>query len=546
MPTDSPYQEPTENLFGQDERWLEIVVDETDVIVPRMRLTSVPWALWAAVADSAVVASSESDGDWVIVEDDIYSAVSGNVGIGTMTPREKLQVTGMIHSTEEGFKFPDGTVMTTAATGGTGDGHSLDAADGDPVDVVYVNNEGSVGIGAISPTADLALYVESPEGAGNSGVSVVGLNSDSSNVGMLAGWRYGTGGIHGGTGNTGYLGIAECGAFGMFSNENQGRLGCETYGVWGKADEPEAKGVYGENRVSNHYGYIGGEYYSVYGSIEGSNGYAALMSGTKAVVGYNPDGDGVCGVSVSGMGVYGSSTNNYGVWGQSNDTHGVHGKSWNSLGVYGEHFSSGNYGYLGGGIAGVQGQSASHTGVIGLSTTGTGVLGWSTYGTAGMFQGDVVVYGRTTTEVVEITGGSDLSEQFDVHPPADGPPPKPGMVVCIDPHNPGDLVVSHRAYDDCVAGVISGAGGLQPGMLMGQSGSAADGQNPVALTGRVYCWADASCGPIQPGDLLTTSDTPGHAMKVTDRERSQGAAIGKAMSSLDAGTGLVLVLVNLQ
>ena len=81
---------------------------------------------------------------------------------------------------------------------------------------------------------------------------------------------------------------------------------------------------------------------------------------------------------------------------------------------------------------------------------------------------------------------------------------------------------------------------------MGQKDSKADGSHPVALTGRVYCWADASNGSIQPGDLLTTSDIPGHAMKVTDYARAQGAIIGKAMSSLEEGEGLVLVLVTLQ
>jgi hypothetical protein len=66
------------------------------------------------------------------------------------------------------------------------------------------------------------------------------------------------------------------------------------------------------------------------------------------------------------------------------------------------------------------------------------------------------------------------------------------------------------------------------------------------LTGRVYCWANASYGPIEPGDLLTTSDTPGHAMKVTDHAKAQGAIIGKAMTELKQGKGLVLVLVTLQ
>jgi len=120
------------------------------------------------------------------------------------------------------------------------------------------------------------------------------------------------------------------------------------------------------------------------------------------------------------------------------------------------------------------------------------------------------------------------------------------MVVSIDPDSPGDLTVSNKAYDRRVAGIISGAGGVSPGMLMGQKGSKANGETPVALTGRVYCLVDASINPIEPGDLLTTSNTPGHAMKVADYTKAQGAIIGKAMSSLDEGHGLVLVLVTLQ
>jgi hypothetical protein len=68
----------------------------------------------------------------------------------------------------------------------------------------------------------------------------------------------------------------------------------------------------------------------------------------------------------------------------------------------------------------------------------------------------------------------------------------------------------------------------------------------VALSGRVYCRADTSSGPIEPGDLLTTSARPGHAMKAADHDRAQGAILGKAMSRLEHGTGLVLVLVSLQ
>lgn len=153
--------------------------------------------------------------------------------------------------------------------------------------------------------------------------------------------------------------------------------------------------------------------------------------------------------------------------------------------------------------------------------------------------------GRVITDVLEITGGSDLSEQFDVS--AGDQAPGPGMVVVIDPDRPGQLRLATTPYDRKVAGVISGANGVRPGLLMGQRESVADGQHPVALTGRVYCWCDASGGAIGPGDLLTTSGTPGHAMKVTDAARAAGAVLGKAMTALAAGErGLVLILVGLQ
>lgn len=152
---------------------------------------------------------------------------------------------------------------------------------------------------------------------------------------------------------------------------------------------------------------------------------------------------------------------------------------------------------------------------------------------------------RIVTGELQITGGSDLSEQFDVSESSGEV--EPGTVVCIDTENPGKLTVCGAAYDRKVAGIISGAGGVRTGMYMAQTGSEADGGHPVALTGRVYCKVDASTEPISPGDLLTTSGRPGFAMKATDHAKAYGATIGKAMTGLAKGrNGLVLVLVNLQ
>jgi hypothetical protein len=153
---------------------------------------------------------------------------------------------------------------------------------------------------------------------------------------------------------------------------------------------------------------------------------------------------------------------------------------------------------------------------------------------------------RVKVPVLEIYGGSDIAEPYSVAP-ASNIKPEPGMVVAIDPGQVGKLRVASAAYDRTVAGIISGANGVNTGLTLTQKGSVADGQLPVASIGRVWCLVDADAGgAVQAGDRLTTSATPGHAMKASDTGRAQGAVLGKAMSSLDHGKGLVLVLVGLQ
>jgi hypothetical protein len=160
--------------------------------------------------------------------------------------------------------------------------------------------------------------------------------------------------------------------------------------------------------------------------------------------------------------------------------------------------------------------------------------------------GDLFASGWVRCKALQITGGSDIAEPYTVAP-AGEIIAAPGMVVAIDPDNFGALRVASGPYDRTVAGIISGANGINPGLTLTQSGTVADGDMPVATVGRVWCWCDADAsGPIQAGDLLTTSPTPGHAMRVTDHARSQGAVIGKAMSNLEGGRGMVLVLVGLQ
>jgi len=155
--------------------------------------------------------------------------------------------------------------------------------------------------------------------------------------------------------------------------------------------------------------------------------------------------------------------------------------------------------------------------------------------------GNVWVGNNLSTATLTIRGGSDVAEPF----PVTGSQVEPGTVMVIDEANPGQLMRSTQAYDTRVAGIISGANGISPGIAMQQEGAIEGAQN-VALSGRVYVQVDKSNGAIEPGDLLTTSATPGRAMKVIDHARAQGAIIGKAMTALAEGKGMVLVLVSLQ
>jgi hypothetical protein len=171
-----------------------------------------------------------------------------------------------------------------------------------------------------------------------------------------------------------------------------------------------------------------------------------------------------------------------------------------------------------------------------LTILGTGNVGIGTTAPAAKLD----VNGTARVKVLEITG-ADLAEKFPTTETLE-----PGTVVEIDPDNPGHLRKAQGAYNKRVAGVVAGANGLSKGIILGNL-EGSENHTPIAISGRVWVYADATQEAIEPGDLLTTSDTPGYAMKASDPSRAHGAVLGKAMTRLEKGkTGMVLVLVNLQ
>lgn len=256
------------------------------------------------------------------------------------------------------------------------------------------------------------------------------------------------------------------------------------------------------------------------------NGGMAIQATTRGSS-FNPINAAVHGIGNDGPVLDPASA--MGVLGESLDDIGVYGKSTNYIGVYGYSQNlDGTWGYSAG---------ANKSGVVGISGAASGKGGYFRNDAGG-----VALYsdGPAIVKTIQILGGADLAERFEA-PEGAGP----GTVMAIDPGSPGRLRIADRAYSHTVAGVVSGANGLHAGVELAKD-EQREGTVALALTGRVWVRCDATHAAIHPGDLLTSADRAGFAMRAEDRERAQGAVLGKAMTSLEHGTGLVLVLVSLQ
>jgi hypothetical protein len=142
-------------------------------------------------------------------------------------------------------------------------------------------------------------------------------------------------------------------------------------------------------------------------------------------------------------------------------------------------------------------------------------------------------------------------------------------IVIADPLNKESIIRSTSPYQSAVLGVVS----TKPHMVLGaellideETGATRPDvyAAKLALCGRIPVKVTDENGSIEPGDLLTTSSTPGHAMKwtlldvneaedfselkamIAENDQRRNAIIGKAVESHDSGTGKIMVLVALQ
>lgn len=107
---------------------------------------------------------------------------------------------------------------------------------------------------------------------------------------------------------------------------------------------------------------------------------------------------------------------------------------------------------------------------------------------------------------------------------------EPGDVLVADAESAGSLRRGSMAADPAVIGVAAGPSD--------------DGHAAVVTSGVVLCKVDAGYGAVRPGDLLTASPTPGHAMK--HAEALAGTILGKALERLDEGARVIKILLTVR
>jgi hypothetical protein len=182
---------------------------------------------------------------------------------------------------------------------------------------------------------------------------------------------------------------------------------------------------------------------------------------------------------------------------------------------------------------------------------GTGRMVFRTQGIDRMsilYNGNVGINTTAPTSALHVIGDANISRNLlyggnltgygaDIAEYVNGINVEAGDVVIISPNADKTVEKARVAYDTRAAGIISTA----PSHKI----AAGEGNAMLALAGRVPVKVTNENGSIKRGDLLTTSGTPGHAMRCTLREKCAGAIIGKAMENFSGSRGVIVALVYL-
>jgi hypothetical protein len=423
-----------------------------------------------------------------------------NLGVGvTPDAGQKIVANGVIHSTSGGFRFPDGTIQTTAASGAQWAGGSGS--------ISY--SSGNVGIGTASPAALLDVSGGSGSALRLSGQSASNRQTTSqldfyNSYGSSANIQ---GQIKSIRGNNDY----KAGQLSFFTSSF-------------------SSGTLAERMTIDEYGNVGiGTAAPNYKLDVAGSGISLIGSGDVGAA-----------VNITNTGKTATGTANY--W-----------NIYNMSGGYGNKLSFWAYAATNACAGGLcqdtldiydnglvhvpfnLGVGTTDTGSYKLKVSGnTNVTGNLTITSNGTGTGNIVADGTINAKYQDVAEWVPSSEQFSA-----------GTVVVLDSTKSNQVTSSTVSYDTRVAGVVS----EQPGIALGER---SDGKVLVATTGRVRVKVDATKAPIHIGDLLVTSDIAGVAMKSEPVEfagrkmHMPGTLIGKALEPLEKGSGKILVLLSLQ
>jgi hypothetical protein len=469
----------------------------------------------------------------------ILSNLRGNVGIGTASPAYKLDVSGAVRSSSGGFVFPDGTVQTTAASGGGGQTQWVPAANG-----IYYNS-GNVGIGTATPAYKLDV-------AGQINVSggfcIAGdCKASWSQVGGASQWATSGSNIYYNTGSIG-IGTASPAAKIDIVGPPPGA------GPGLKANGDILLNGQAAIFFDNNYSYANGNYIR---AVAG-NTQAFFTAGVERM---RVASDGNVGIGTNNPLTHRLYLKGAALPSFQNGTQGV-------LAIAGAGFANNymvpldfkigeeaTYGNTSQARIAMRMTASGSYLLFGTSNSyATGItntaLAIDYSGNVGIgktdpqapldVQGNVNVTGNITATGVINAKYQDVAEWVKSSQKL-----SVGTVVILDPERTNQVIASTMSYDTRVAGVIT----EQPGLLLGEGG---ESKVKVATTGRVRVKVDATRGAIKIGDLLVTSDLEGVAMKSEPINlqgrliHSPGTIIGKALERLEQGKGEILVLLSLQ
>ncbi|MBL1410445.1 collagen-like domain-containing protein [Sphingobacterium faecale] len=445
------------------------------------------------------------------------------------------------------------------AINNSGDGTIIDVSTTGNGKGVFANTKSGYAIHGVTTAKTSAGIVGNNNGGGEAIVGITTSDIAGAVVGRNDGGGYGVRGFI--SANTSGESIAVYGEVGHSSST--GRAGrFENYNANNKANtlevETNGSGNIQNNKIGNAASFIVNNNNSVaaavraevntlyanfgaaavFGTSSGTGGYAGLFHSS------NPDGNGAALVAVSDGN--GSAIQAY----ARKNGHGVETSidgSGNALYAWVPSYATGKAGRF------TNFNSDNSSPTVDVKTNGTGnALLINHSGTSGylaVFQNDganvarIAKNGRGFFNGGTQNSGADIAEAFDVIGERNTYEPGDVLVISIDEDRKVER--SSDAYSTLVVGVYA----TKPGVLLTEEDMDTDLSDkvPMGVLGVIPTKVSNEGGPIQRGDLLVTSSTPGVAMKADPNKVKVGQVIGKALQSYTgAGIEKINVFVNVK